>query len=449
MRTFNSIAALAAVTSVFAAPSHFDPLLSRASTTSLTAITTKGNAFFQGSNRFYIRGVDYQPGGSSKLVDPIADPTTCARDIAIFQKLGINTVRVYSVDNTANHDVCMNALAAAGIYLVLDVNTPLYSLNRANPFASYNSVYLQNIFATIDAFANYTNTLAFFSGNEVINDDTTTSCAPYVKAVTRDMRAYIAARGYRQIPVGYSAADVDSNRLEMAEYMNCGTAEERSDFFAFNDYSWCDPSSFEISGWDQKVKNFTSYGIPIFLSEYGCNTNTRKFEEVASLYSANMTSVYSGGLVYEYSEEGSKYGLVTIESGTSVTEGADFTALQTAFKGTANPTGDGGYNSTGGASGCPAHSANWNVTGDSLPAIPSGAAALFKTGAGPGAGLTGAGSQNAGGTSTGSGTTGSGSAAASSTAKSSANIRPSPMDRSPMVIGAVVVVFTFLGAALL
>jgi hypothetical protein len=207
--------------------------------------------------------VDYQPGGSSKLVDPIADSTTCARDITEFKKLGINTVRVYTVDNTANHDDCMTALAEAGIYLVLDVNTPLYSLNRATPAVSYNAVYLQNVFATIDAFANYTNTLAFFSGNEVINDDTTTSAAPYVKATTRDMRQYLTERGHRQIPVGYSAADVDSNRMDMAHYMNCGTDDERSDFFAFNDYSWCDPSSFETSGWDVKVKNFTGYGIPI------------------------------------------------------------------------------------------------------------------------------------------------------------------------------------------
>lgn len=28
----------------------------------LPAITVKGNAFYKGSDRFYIRGVDYQPG---------------------------------------------------------------------------------------------------------------------------------------------------------------------------------------------------------------------------------------------------------------------------------------------------------------------------------------------------------------------------------------------------
>jgi hypothetical protein len=462
MKTFSQFSAVAALAATaFAAPSPTEPELApRASSTSLTAITVKGNAFFSGTDRFYIRGVDYQPGGSSQLVDPIADETTCTRDIAEFTKLGINTVRVYTVDNTANHDACMEALAAAGIYLVLDVNTPLYSLNRADPLPSYNAVYLQNIFATIDAFANYTNTLAFFSGNEVINDDTTTSAAPYVKAVTRDMRQYIGDRSYRAIPVGYSAADVDSNRYEMATYMNCGTDDERSDFFAFNDYSWCDPSSFTTSGWSAKVQNFTGYGIPIFLSEYGCITNTRTFEEVAALYNSEMTGVYSGGLVYEYSQEGNGYGLVTITDDSTVTEGTQFTYLQTAFANTTNPTGDGGYNATGGASICPSSSSTWNVTSDDLPAIPAGAVKYMSTGAGTGAGLTGTGSQNAGGSSTGTASAGSGSVTASATSssatgsatttkKSSASTLQGPFEKSPFVVAFMAIVFTAMGAALL
>ncbi len=135
----------------------------------------------------------------------------------------------------------MSLLAEAGIYLVLDTDTSKYSLNRNEPKESYNSVYLQSVFATIDAFANYTNTLAFLSGNEVINNVNNTDCAPYVKAVTRDMKQYIGSRGYRAIPVGYSAADVAENQEIMAKYMNCGTDDERSDFYAINDYSWCDP----------------------------------------------------------------------------------------------------------------------------------------------------------------------------------------------------------------
>jgi len=426
----------------------------------LTSVTVKGNAFFAGNDRFYIRGVDYQPGGSSDVSDPIADAAGCERDIAEFTKLGINTVRVYTVDNTADHDACMTALADAGIYLGLDVNTPLYSLNRADPNPSYNDVYLQSLFATIDAFHSYPNTLAFFSGNEVVNDGPSSSAAPYVKAVTRDLRQYISARGYRSIPVGYSAADIDTNRLEMAEYMNCGSDDERSDFFAFNDYSWCDPSSFQISGWDQKVKNFTGYGLPLFLSEYGCNTNTRTFQEVAALYNTEMTSVYSGGLVYEYSQEANDYGLVTI-SGSSVSELPDFQALMTAYKNTVNPTGDGGYNTTGGASGCPAYSSpNWVVQNSNLPSIPAGAVKYMTQGAGTGPGLTGAGSQNAGGASTGVATSGSGgasvtgssgSSSTSSTASGAAagQLAPAPFAVAPIACAALVVLSTIFGATLL
>jgi hypothetical protein len=168
------------------------------------------------------------------MADPLADPNVCKRDIAEFKKLGVNTVRVYITDNSANHDECMNELADAGIYAIIDANNPLYSLNRLDPGPSYNTLYLQSVFATIDAFIKYDNTLAFFSGNEVINDNVnSTLAAPYVKAVTRDMRQYIKSRNYRSVPVGYSAADVAQNRMQLAHYMNCGTDDERSDFFAF------------------------------------------------------------------------------------------------------------------------------------------------------------------------------------------------------------------------
>ncbi|KAI9678057.1 MAG: beta-glucanosyltransferase [Caeruleum heppii] len=422
-----------------------------------TPISVKGNAFYAGDERFYIRGVDYQPGGSSDVKDPIGDPAVCKRDIEKFKELGLNAIRIYSVDNTVNHDECMTALADAGIYLILDVNTPKYSLNRANPARSYNDVYLQHIFATIDAFANYDNTLAFFSGNEVINDGETTNCAPFVKAVTRDMRQYIGSRGYRKIPVGYSAADVEENRKEMAAYMNCGTEDERSDFFAFNDYSWCDPSDFTTSGWDQKIEYFADYSIPLFLSEYGCNTNTREFKEVASLYSTDTSAVYSGGLVYEYTEEPSNYGLVEI-NGDSVTELDDFRTLQAAFAAQQNPQGDGGAKTDGTPSQCPPQSDTWDVDSDALPAIPENAKRYMTEGAGPGqGGLDGAGSQEAGEASSGTATAGSGAvtavasgAAASGTKKAAAGALHAPESSfSVFVCGLVVVASSLFGATLL
>jgi len=446
-------ASLAVASMVIATPSPVQQLHPRNSQT--PAITITGNAFYQGTTRFYIQGLDYQPGGSSTLYDPLADSNSngCERDIAEFVKLGINTIRVYMVDNSAGHDTCMNALATAGIYLVLDVNTPKYSINRDDPAASYNAEYLQNVFATIDAFAKYTNVLAFLSGNEVINDDTTTDCAPYVKATTRDMKQYIGSRGYRSIPAGYSAADVADNRMQMAHYMNCGTSDERSDFFCFNDYSWCDPSSFTTSGWDQKVKNFTGYGQPIFLSEYGCITNTRTWQEVAALYNSEMTNVYSGGLAYEYSEEGNGYGMVKINS-NGVTELANFNDFKQQLANNPVPSGSGGASSTQATSPCPTADANWNVTNDALPAIPNAAAAFMSSGAGQGLGFSGPGSQNAGGTSTGTATPGSGSvtavvSAAASSSKSAATSIQRPADFTPLYIGLFVIACSLFGATLL
>ncbi|KAL6715663.1 1,3-beta-glucanosyltransferase [Lecanora helva] len=464
MKGINAFTPLAVASAVSAStlpdsliPSYFK----RAS--SLPEVTVKGNAFFAGNDRFYVRGIDYQPGGSSDAVDPIADEDTCTRDIKEFTKLKINTVRVYTIDNSKNHDACMNALAQAGIYLALDVNTPKYSINQKSPAKSYNSEYLQSVFATIDEFAKYSNTLLFFSGNEVINDISTSASAPYVKAVTRDMKQYIGNRKYRPIPVGYSAADIDDNRVETAHYMNCGTDDERSDFFAFNDYSWCDPSTFTTSTWEEKVKAFSNYSIPIFLSEYGCVKSPRKFEEVKTLYGTQMTSVYSGGLVYEYSKEGtappqSKYGLVDI-SGDSVKELPDFQALQTAFSSNPLPTGDGGYKSNGQASTCPSKSKTFLVSGDNLPAIPPKAKNFFSKGAGKGPGLSGGGSQDAGaespgtasagsGKPTASGTSGSSSASSTSSSKSAANGQMGDFSFGPLVCGLVVALSSFVGAML-
>jgi hypothetical protein len=102
-----------------------------------------------------------------------------------------------------------------------------------NPSSTYTADYLQNVFATIEVFSKYDNLLGFFSANEVVNDEKTTAAATYVKAVTRDIHRFMKARIKRQIPVGYSAADVKQNRLLMAKYLDCGSDPlARSDFFS-------------------------------------------------------------------------------------------------------------------------------------------------------------------------------------------------------------------------
>lgn len=174
-----------------------------------------------------------------------------------------------------------------------------------------------------------------------------------------------------------------------------------------------------------------------------------------------MTSVYSGGLVYEYSEEGNGYGVVNITDNT-VDEGSQFNLLKTAFAGTSDPSGDGGYNSTSGASVCPAASSTWNVTSDALPAIPAKAKAFMTSGAGTGPGLTGTGSQDASGSgvsssgtaSAGSGqasvtATASGTASTSTTKSSAAGTVARPVDATPFIVGMLVLGCTFFGTLLL
>ena len=358
------------------------------SNSSTPIITISGNAFFNSetNERFYIRGVDYQPGGSSNLTDPLADVATCKRDIPVFQDLGINTIRVYTVDNSLDHSECMKMLSDAGIYLILDVNTPDASISRFNPACSYNANYLQSVFATIDAFANFDNLLGFFAGNEVINSENTTDTATYVKATVRDMKRYLKARNYRQIPVGYSAADIASNRLLVAEYFNCGNdSDARIDMFGVNDYSWCGHSSYTVSGYATKVKLYKNYSIPIFLSEFGCNkvVGSRPFTEIQAIYSDAMCTVFSGGLVYEYSNETNNYGLVQIsDNGTTVTKLPDFYNLKKEYASVPDPTGDDGYSTSNKISECPSYSKGVWEANNTLPEMPAAASAYFTSGAG-------------------------------------------------------------------
>ncbi|OAQ61328.1 1,3-beta-glucanosyltransferase gel1 [Purpureocillium lilacinum] len=452
MKGYTLVSALAAIGTVSASPTKTQEQAPN-KRANLPIVSASGNAFWIGKDRFYIRGIDYQPGGASANADPLADPKQCERDIKQFKDLGVNTIRVYAVDNSKDHDQCMKSLKDAGIYLVLDVNNPQYAINRLKPGPSYNTKYLQSVFATVEMFAKYENTLAFFSGNEVINDEKDTDkSAPYVKAVTRDMKNYINSRGLRKIPVGYSAADVASNRMQTAMYMNCGSDDMRSDFFAFNDYSWCN-SDFKTAGWDQKVKNFTDYGLPIFLSEWGCIKNRpRKFEEIVALMSDQMTGVYSGGLMYEYSVEDNDFGIVTIK-GDTIKNSDEFDLYKSALKVNPMPTGSGGAASTTHAVDCPTSDAGWNVNPTLVPEMPSQAQKYMKNGAGKGPGLGGDGSQNAGdsGTSTAGVTGGQASPTASgSGGKDNAGTSVhSGIDKVPILVSGLAVGFTLLGALLL
>lgn len=228
------------------------------------------------------------------------------------------------------------------MYMILDVNSPLVgqALDSGKPWETYYAAYLNHTFAVVEAFANYPNTLLFFSGNEVINKIETAKFVPqYLRAVTRDLKNYIKNNLKRSVPVGYSAADVREVLWDTWNYMQCttnGKADDmtRADVFALNSYSWCSiKATYESSTFNELTAGFTKSSVPVFFSEYGCiEPPTRYWNETRAMYSDKMTPVFAGGVVYEWTLEENNYGLVSI-NGSTLNILGDYNRLKSAWAG--------------------------------------------------------------------------------------------------------------------
>ncbi|KAL2349730.1 Glucanosyltransferase-domain-containing protein [Cryomyces antarcticus] len=365
----------------------------------LNPIDVRGQDFIDTvtKNRFVIVGIDYQPGGQgaynpTNSQDPLSNGTVCLRDAALMQSLGINTIRTYNVDPSLNHDDCASVFNEAGIYMIVDVNAPLAgeSIDRSNPGSSYTLDYLTRIFGVVEAFKNYPNTLGFFAANEVVNDvPTAKTNPPYMRAVQRDLKDYIAAHSSRPIPVGYSAADVREVLQDTWAYLQCainGSSSDtsRADFFGLNSYSWCSGGNYQTASYGTLVSMFGNSTIPVFFSEYGCNKpEPRTFDEVLALYGSQMT-VLSGGLVYEYSQEPSNFGLVDLYDNGTVQLRTDYDNLQAQYN-KLNVTLLETSNASATALSPPACSSGLITsssfsTNCTIPQPPAGAAALISSG---------------------------------------------------------------------
>lgn len=290
------------------------------------------------NSRFQIKGIDYQPGGSAGYdgsKDPLSDVETCARDIFLMQQLGVNTIRVYTVNPALDHSECMTLMAAANMYLVLDINSPLIgeSINRYEPWTTYTPEYLKHIFGVVQEFSQYNNTLAFFIGNEIVNDERSSEVSPaYIKAVTRDVKDYMYYQCPRLIPVGYSAADDLNYRKELPHYLSCGAQGTAIDFYGVNSYQWCGKQTLESSGYDVLLKDYKEFNFPVFLSEFGCNIiQPRIFQEIDAIFEEPMSDVFDGGLVYEYSQGPNNYGLVEILENGDVKLKPEFKTVQDQY----------------------------------------------------------------------------------------------------------------------
>lgn len=263
----------------------------------------------------------------------------------------------------------MNALAAAGIYVISDLSDPTLAINRDDP--SWDTELYARYTGLVDNLSQYNNVIGFFAGNEVSNSANTTAASAFVKAAVRDTKAYISSKGYRAMGVGYATYDGDI-RDQLAQYFNCGATSEAIDFWGYNVYSWCGDSSYTDSQYDQRVAFFANYSVPAFFAEYGCNTvEPRTWTEVSALFGPLMTPVFSGGIVYQYFQSSNNYGLVSV-SGNSVTTLTDYSYLSVAMA-TVSPTGTSmsAYNPTLTATTCPSVGPSWSAVASPLPPAPN------------------------------------------------------------------------------
>jgi len=275
----------------------------------------------------------------STFIDPLANATACARDLPFLQQLGVNTIRVYSVNASLNHDSCMQALSGAGIYTIVDLTLPVNgSIDRDSP--SWTTNLLDLYITTIDAFSKYDNVLAYNVGNEVVTSPNETAAATFIKAAARDTKAYLKSKSSSAL-VGYAAIDGDDSWIvPVASFLSCDPSGSNSggtsiDIYGLNNYEWCGNSTFEAS-YAVKTGDFAGYNVVAYFSEYGCNQpSPRVWTEVPALFGSQATPVWSGGVAFSYfpAESGQgEFGMVTISSdGSTVTPNTDFDNLQAMY----------------------------------------------------------------------------------------------------------------------
>ncbi|GME79723.1 unnamed protein product [Ambrosiozyma monospora] len=135
-------------------------------------------------------------------------------------------------------------------------------------------------------------------------------------------------------------------------------------------YEWCGRSSYFSSGYRERTDEFSNLTIPVFFSEYGCNTiQPREFTDVETLYSSYMTGVWSGGIVYMYFEEDNNYGLVKVED-DKVKTLKDFDNLKKQMGGISPKIAKVSEVHSDAVLACPATYANW-AAATVLPPTPN------------------------------------------------------------------------------
>jgi 1,3-beta-glucanosyltransferase GAS1 len=200
--------------------------------------------------------------------------------------------------------------------------------------------------------------------------------APSLKAAARDLHAFSAARGYRPIPLSYSAADVPSLRQLTAQYLTCGPDADASiDLLGLNIFQDCSQSA-----WRTLHTQFRDLPIPVVISEAGCRTSSsgnrnRNFTDVALILSPEYQDVFSGISVFEWGMTENRYGIVEYADESHQGEPQPLPQFETlsSVLGAATPTGtpQASYTPSNVAPACPTSDAAKGWLVDESAALPT------------------------------------------------------------------------------
>nr|CCA15748.1 1 putative [Albugo laibachii Nc14] len=293
-----------------------------------------GNKIFHFStgNEMRMKGMAYQPTPNAGKLSTVTghdfvtddNEAVWSEHLEAMIDLGINTIRLYSVDPSKSHDKFMCACAKAGIYVLIGMSAPC--VGCAVPTKPAPICYPPNLFKRAqmiyNAFAVYNNVLGFSVGNENNLEIGSIETAPCVKAFLRDVRNYAAhcSGSLRIVPVGLDQADI-LPRAQWLSYYDCivdDNAFTRADWQGLNPYAHCDMKVTEFE--DAKgllvlVEDFNKIGLakPLMLGEYGCipeENTVEGWEAVRTFRDAKwmntekpLTDNIVGGCVFEFSTE--------------------------------------------------------------------------------------------------------------------------------------------------
>lgn len=102
-------------------------------------------------------------------------------------------------------------------------------------FRPYNQRLLEDCFATVDCMSQYSNTLGLVVANGALSTIYSTSAAPMIKTVIRDVKRYMSTAqssvGQRPLPLGYSACNSRVILKTTFDYFSAGDKDQTVDFF--------------------------------------------------------------------------------------------------------------------------------------------------------------------------------------------------------------------------